>query len=165
MRRKYLPFFTLIAGLVVFLSGCATSKKKYPETIARFMLEAGPNEAGATLQLPRSGTTISVAPKTYFTEFDIVNCTAVVNELGKSLVFKLSPAATRDLFKLTAVSRGKRIVTVINSVAVGARRIEDPLGDGYLVTYVEIEDDKLDEIAKNITSTSIDAKKELEKSK
>ena len=159
------PFFCLlIVGFLLLATGCATSKKKdYPETVARFLLEAGPYEAGATVRLPRSGTIIQVAPKTYFTEYDIVSCTAVLNELGRSLVFKLTPEASRDLFRLTATSRGKRLVTVVNGVAIGARRIEDPLSDGYIVTYVEIDDDRLDEFAKNIVSTSVDGRKELEK--
>ncbi len=164
MRRPRLLFALLLSFALAFFAGCASSKKKnYPETVARFLLEASASEAGATVQLPRSGTTIRVAPKTYFTEYDIVSCTAVFNEFGRSLVFKLTPEASRDLFRLTATSRGKRLVTVINGVAVGARRIEDPLSDGYIVTYVEIEDERLDEFAKNIVSTSTDGRKELEK--
>lgn len=164
MLRPRLIFSLLLACAFAFLVGCASSKKKnYPETVARFLLEASASEAGATVQLPRSGTTIRVAPKTYFTEYDIVSCSAVFNEFGRSLVFKLTPEASRDLFRLTATSRGKRLVTVINGVAVGARRIEDPLSDGYIVTYVEIEDERLDEFAKNIVSTSTDGRKELEK--
>jgi hypothetical protein len=167
LDRMFRPrvFFALwLACAFALLAGCATSKKKdYPETVARFLLEAGPAEAGATVQLPRSGTTIRVAPKTFFTEYDIVSCTAVFNEFGRSLVFKLTPEASRDLFRLTATSRGKRLVTVVNGVAIGARRIEDPLSDGYIVTYVEIDDERLDEFAKNIVSTSTDGRKELEK--
>lgn len=163
-RPRLLVSLLLLPLALAFFAGCATSKKKnYPETVARFLLEASPSEAGATVKLPRSGTTILVAPKTYFTEYDIVSCSAVMNELGRSLVFKFTSEASRDLFRLTATSRGKRLVTVVNGVAIGARRIEDPLSDGYLITYVEVDDDKLDEFAKNIVSTSTDGRKELEK--
>lgn len=150
--------------VIAIAGGCVTSKKKdYPPTVARFMLEAAPDEAGVTVRLPKSGSTITIAPKSYFTEFDIVKCEVLDNELGKCLVFQLTPQAGRDLYRLTATNQGRRIVTAINAVAIGARRIERPIGDGYIVTYVEADEKELADLAKNVTRTSRDAQAELEK--
>ena len=159
-------FLTLSLTLVlaVFAGACSSSKKKnHPVAVVRFMLEGTGKDAGGTVRLPRSGTVLQVAAKSQFSEYDIVNCSVVDNELGKSLVFELTPQAARDLYRLTATNQGKRIVTVLNGVPIGARRIEGPFNDGYILTYVEIEDQELTELAKNITLTSTDAKKEIEK--
>jgi hypothetical protein len=87
----------------------------------------------------------------------------VDNEFGKSLAFQLTPQAGRDLYRLTASNQGLRLVTVVNSVAIGARRIERPWADGYILTYVELPDDKLEKLAKDITGTSKDSQKDMDK--
>ncbi len=154
----------LLLGLALVATGCASSKKKdYPIAVVRFMMESGGRESGGTVRLPRSGTTMMVAPKAEFSEYDIVRCSVVENELGKSLAFQLTPQAGRDLYRLSAMNQGLRIITVLNGRAIGARRIDGPLAQGHIVTYVEIDERELDELAKNITSTSLDAQKELEK--
>ena len=154
----------LLLGLSLVSSGCATSKKKdYPIALVRFMIESSGAETGGVVRLPRSGTTIVVAPKLHFSEFDIMNCSVVDNEFGKSLVFQLTSRARLDLFRFTASNQGLRIITTLNGVAIGAQRIDAPLGQGFIITYVEIDDSELEELAKNITRTSLDAQEELEK--
>lgn len=159
------PFALLFVLVFAFAAGgCNTTKKKdYEKTVVRFMLESDGREMAGTARLPRSGTIIGIAPKAQFTEYDIARCSVVQNELGRSLVFELSEQAARDLFRLTASSQGRRIITVINGRPVGATRINAPFGQGYIVTYVEIDDAELDKLAEDITRTSKDLQKELEK--
>ena len=116
-----------------------------------------------TARLPRSGTVIPLAPKAQFTEYDIERCTVMDNELGRSLVFELTSRAVKDLYRVTATNQGRRIVTVVNGLPIGAIRITSPISQGYIVTYVEVEDAELEKLAKEITQTSEDARKELEK--
>lgn len=129
------------------------------------MIEAGENEAGTTLRLPRSGTVIRVLPRSFFTEYDVTKAEVLDNELGKSLLFQFTQAATRDLFRQTVSNQGRRIVTVVNGMPIGATQVNRPISEGYIFTYVEVEDDQVAKLAKDITRTSEDARKELEKRK
>lgn len=146
-------------------AACLSSSKKDdgPVVVVRFMLEAVGGDAAGAVRLPRSGTMISIAPKSQFTEYDILKCDVVDNELGKSLIFQLTPQASRDLYRLTVTNQGKRLITVINGEALGARRIERPWNDGYIVTYVEIPEEDMAALAKDITRTSTAARKDVEK--
>jgi hypothetical protein len=154
----------LVVACSLGVGGCATSTKKdYPASVVRIMIEAPVAEAGAVVRLPKSGTVIAISPKSQFTEYDIVRCESVQNELGRALVFEFTPQASRDLYRLTASNQTRRLVTAMNGVAIGARRIDRPIAEGFFMTYVELEDENLEEIAKNITKTSQDAIKELEK--
>ncbi|MCU0792883.1 MAG: hypothetical protein MUE42_08550 [Opitutaceae bacterium] len=159
--------FTACLVLVfAFTAGaCASSKKKkdYETAVVRFMFESNGREVAGTARLPRSGTVISIAPKAQFTEYDIKRCGVVQNEFGPSLMFELTAEAAKDLFRTTATSQGRRIVTVINGRPVGAARINAPLGQGIIVTYVELDDADLEKLAKDITRTSEDLREELEK--
>jgi len=147
--------------------GCASkSKKDYPVNVVRFLLEAtNAQDAAGVARLPQSGVSISVGPKAYFTEYDIEACDVVNNELGKALAFKLTTAASRDLFKMSIPNQGKRIVAVLNGRPVGARRIDGAFSQGYIVTYFEVPESELEDLAKNITRSSKDLREELEKSK
>jgi hypothetical protein len=165
--RHLLPgFFTLLlAGLA--LGGCAskTAKKDYPVSVIRFMVEATAQENGGVVRLPQSGVVIPIAPKTYFTEYDVLRCDVIDNELGKSLSFQFTDEATRDLYRFTASNQGKRFVLVLNGVAIGAQRISSANSQGFVIAYVELPDSELIALAKNITLTSEDARKEAAKSK
>ncbi len=167
---RYLRLLLIpLLGLVVLGSaaGCMSSKtkkKNYPVAVVRFLLEADATNAGAMVRLPQSGVAIPVEAKAHFTEYDIEGCDVVDNELGKSLVFKFTSAASRDLFRLSVPNQGKRVVTTINGQPVGARRIDRPLAQGVLVTYVEIPDEELEKLARNIVRTSKDLRDELERS-
>jgi hypothetical protein len=164
IRFLVLPFLCL--GLLA-VGGCASSKKKknYPVSVVRFFLEAtNSQDAGGVARLPNSGVVIQVEPKAYFTEYDIEGCEVANNELGKSLAFKLTREATRDLLKTSIPNQGKRLVLIMNGQPIGARRIDGALSQGYIVTYVEVPEAELEELAKNIARTSKDLREELEKS-
>ncbi len=168
MRYLRLLLIPLLAFVVVGASGCAstrTKKKNYPVSVVRFLLEADQNTAGAVVRLPQSGVVIPVEAKAHFTEYDVEGVEVVDNELGKSLVFRLTPQAGRDLFRLSVPNQGRRIITTVNGMPIGARRIERPISQGVIVTYVEVPEAELAELARNITRTSRDMREELEKKK
>lgn len=165
MRLLRLLVLPLLGLSLLAAGGCASrSKKNYPVTVARFLLEAtNDQDAGGVATLPVSGVSIKVEPKAYFTEYDIENCEVVTNELGKGLAFRLTAAAARDLYKMSVPNQGKRLVTVVNSRPLGARRIDGAFAQGYIVTYVEAPEGELEDMAKNITRTSKDLREELER--
>jgi hypothetical protein len=165
MRLLRLLSLPLLGLNLLAAGGCAShSKKNYPTTVARFLLEAtNARDASAVAHLPRSGVAISVEPKSYFTEYDIENCEVVNNELGQGLAFKLTRAAATDLYKMSVPNQGKRLVTMVNGRPIGARRIDGAFSQGYIVTYVEVPEGELEAMAKNITLTSKDMREELEK--
>jgi len=164
-------FFRFWLGLPIvlvafFAVGCASGsnkKKDYEPALVRFMFEADAREAGALVRLPTSGTTIKVQPKSFFTEYDIQKVDVVSNEFGPGLLFQLTPAATRDLFRQTLTNQGRRIVTLLNAQAIGAVRVDRPISQGVILTYVELPEEILLQLAKDITRTSQDARKELKK--
>lgn len=166
MNRSRLVFWFLLLTVAVLTGGClGSSKKRDPETneVVRFMLESPARNPGALVRLPKSGTSIAISPKSYFTEYDVVKCDVIENELGKALVFELTPQAGRDLYRLSVTNQGLRLVTVVNGVAVGAQRINTPISNGYIITYVEVDEARMEEMAKNITETSAEARKDIEK--
>lgn len=155
-------FFWSVAMLLV---GCASSAKKIKDedlAVVRFVVETAPGEAGANMRLPVSGTVITVVPKNSFSEYDITRATLVQNELGPSLLFQFTAEASRDIFRQTVSNQGRRIVTTINGQAVGAVRVNQPISQGYLVTYVEMPDVDLADLADRITRTSAEARRQLE---
>jgi hypothetical protein len=167
MRFLRLLVLPLLGLSLLVAGGCAsTSKKNYPVTVVRFLLEAtNDRDVGGVALLPVSGVSIKVEPKAYFTEYDIENCEVVSNELGHGLAFRLTAAASRDLYKMSVPNQGKRIVTTVNGRPIGARRIDGAFSQGYIVTYVEVPAEELEALAKNITRTSTDLRKELENQK
>jgi hypothetical protein len=129
-------------GLVCALAalvGCATmpaAKDPAPKW-ARFYLESADARANVVL-LPRSGVRIAVGTQPVLAENDIVNVELMQVELGKCLMFQLTPTATRDFYRLTGANQGKRLVLTINDEPLGARRIDGALADGVVFVFAEV---------------------------
>lgn len=150
-----LRLMALILGVMVF-SACGSSPGSPADQslVARFYLEVRPGEAGVPLRLPVSGVTVTVGAKPVIVEYDFVNAEAVQGELGRCLWLQLTPAAARDLSRLSVTSPGRRLVLVLNDAPVGARRIEQALGNGTLMVFVETPDDDLAAIVARLQRTS-----------
>lgn len=151
----------LLVGLLS-LAGCRTAKPPldYTPTLARFFLESSDSGAAAVI-LPQSGTHVPIAPKPSFTEGDIVNVELMQVELGKCLMFQLTPMAARDLYRLSGANQGRRLVLLMNNVAMGARRIDRPIADGAVLIFVEIEDAALPALVDNLKKTSSRLQREI----
>ena len=136
------------------IGGCATPPVVSGEpALARFFLESS-NRAGTEMILPQSETAITVDVKPVVTEFDIVRVDIAEVELGKCLQFQLTPAASRDLHRLSVANQGQRLVLMVKGRAMGARRIDGPLADGVLMVFVETPDDQLPALQKGLNETS-----------
>ncbi len=149
-------FFGLLG--VLFLSGCQSSPKPatYEPLIVRFFLETRLGEAGVPLHLPISGVGVTVAAKPILVEYDILNAEVARVELGNCLLLQFTPAAARDLYRLSVASMGRRLVLTLNDEPVGARRIEQAIGDGTILVFVERPDAELPGLVGRIKRTSAD---------
>ena len=127
--------------------------------VARFYLEARPDEAGVPLQLPLSKLSITVNPKPVFVETDIVDATLMRVKLGWCLMIQFTPQAGRDLYRLTAGSLGRRLVLSFNGQPAGARRIEQVMPEGALLIFVEVDDVNLPPLVERLKRTSAEIAK------
>jgi len=147
--------FMASLGLLLLATACHTAgSRNVTPTIARFFLEAADGR-GVLMTLPRSGVQVAVGAKPVFTEFDIVDVDVVDVELGKCLEFKFTTAAGRDLYRLTGVSQGRRLVLSLDGKPIGARRIDRPFNDATVLIFVETSDEALPGMAENLRQTAL----------
>lgn len=140
MTKYSLVFLFLVIGL----AGCRTvdSTVGVIQMVPRFFLESGDPRAMA-IRLPQSGVQVAINPKPVFTENDLIGVDLAQVELGKCLLFQLTPAAGRDLYRMSGSNQGRRLVLLINGEPVGARRMDGPLTGGMVFIFVELPDDRL----------------------
>ena len=151
------PRLLLSIGLMLGLAACTSPKPAaYQPVVVRFFLETRPGEAGVLLQLPVSGVGITVAAKPILVEYDVLNAEVARVELGNCLLLQFTPAAARDLYRLSVASMGRRLVLTLNDEPVGARRIEQAIGDGTILVFVERPDAELPGLVERIKRTSAD---------
>lgn len=149
----------LLAGL--FVAGCQT---KPPDPMnspleARFFLEARRGDAGVRVQLPISQVTLTLAPKPVLVESDIVDVQVAKMELGWGLILRLTPAAGRDLYRLTAANLGRRLVMTFNDTAIAALSLDRPMTEGAIVIFPEVPAEDLPPLAERIKRTAAAAVK------
>lgn len=156
-RDAALHLFVLFSG-VFFLTACSSAPKQpaYQPVVVRFFLETRPGEAGVPLQLPVSGVGVTVAAKPILVEYDVLNAEVARVELGNCLLLQFTPAAARDLYRLSVAGMGRRLVLTLNDEPVGARRIEQAIGDGTILVFVERPDADLPGLVGRIKRTSAD---------
>jgi hypothetical protein len=143
--------------LAALLGGCASPPPAaYRPMVGRFYLETKPGEVGVTVQLPQSGATISVGPRPVLSEYDIVNAEEVQVDLGRCLMVQLTPAAARDLYRLSVGALGRRLVLSLNGRVLGARRLDRAVADGSLLMFVETPDERLPDLVARLKRTSAD---------
>lgn len=151
--------------LLGLLVGCQSGTRDAANDIfARFFLEAD-GRGTTVVTLPVSEVRLPISPKPVLTEFDIVNVELAQVELGRCLLFQFTPAATRDLYRLTAANQGRRLVLFLNGAPVGARRIDAPLGEGSVLIFVERSDETLPVLVANLKRTSAQLQKEAARKK
>lgn len=152
------------AALVLLLgclaaTGCRTTTAAptgYETLVARFFIEARGDEVAVPVTLPRSGVTINVAAKPVLVEYDLVNAEIAQVELGRCLLVQLSPAAARDLYRLSVGAVGRRLVLALNDQPLGARRIDAAMSEGVVLIFLETSDERLPEIVERLKRTSAD---------
>ena len=157
-------FITAMMALTALsFSGCQSKgPTDFSPTHARLFLEST-DARGPTKTLPKSGVVISIGTKAMITEVDIVNAEVAQVDLGRCLMLQLTPAATRDLYRLTGSNQGKRLVLTLNDVPVGARKIDAPFTDGTLFIFVEMTDVQLESLVRDLKRTSFEIQKEIQR--
>ena len=160
----------LVAGWLVWaatVAGCGSINappRDFSPVLARFFLES--TDSGAsTVVLPVSGVRVAIGDKPVFTEGDIVAVEIAQVELGRCLAFQLTPSAARDLYRLSGANQGRRLVLMVNDVALGARRLEAPLSEGVLFVFAEVTDAELAVIAVNLKKTSAELQRTIARKK
>ena len=134
--------------------------RDFTPTVARFYLES--TDGGAsTAVLPISGVRVAIGDKPLVTEGDIVNVDLVQVDLGRCLLFHLTPSAARDLYRFSGSNQGRRLVLMLNNVPIGARRIEGPITDGAVFIFAEVADAELPVLATNLKKTSAELQRAI----
>jgi hypothetical protein len=156
------PFRVFLVGVVCAAIGCqsASKPKDYKPTSARFFLEAGSGE-GTAVTLPLSGVRVTVNSKPVITEGDITDVQLVQVELGKAIMFQLTPTASRDFYRLSGTHQGRRIVLVVDGDALGARRIDGAIMNGVVFVFVEMAESALPAFVENLKKSSVALQKEI----
>lgn len=159
LRGVVAGFFS---SLLVALGGCQSAPKArdYTPTVARFFLESASGD-GTPLTLPQSGVRVTVNPKPVIAEGDVMNVELVQVDLGKCLLFQLTPAAVRDFYRLSVTHQGRRLVVVVDDVALGARRLDGPITNGALFVFVELPESALPALVDNLKKTSAALQREI----
>lgn len=154
--------WVLVLG--VLAGGCASTEKPkdYVPTVARFFLESG-SDGGVSVTLPKSGVALRLNPQPVITEGDIVNVDLVQVDLGKCLLFHLTPAGVRDFYRLSVTHQGRRLALQLNGVVVGARRIDGPIANGMIFVFVEMPDEALPALVQNLRKSSAAMQRELQR--
>ncbi len=144
----------LMLLIVAFLAGCQTRTATAPKpAVARFLLESEANRA-AEVTLPVSGVRLRVLPKPVILEYDILKVELAQLALGRCLLFQLTPAAARDLHRMTAVNHGRRLALLINDQPLGARVIDAPMQDGTILVFCEVPDEELSALFERLKRTT-----------
>lgn len=109
------------------------------------------------LRLPVSELVLTVDPRPVLLEFDVIRAERVDAEFGAALMLFLTPAASRDFYRLTVTGQGRRLVLTLNGLPAAAVPIAAPVSNGTLLFYPEVTDLNLAEVAYNIERTSAEA--------
>lgn len=159
---KRITIHLLVAAGLALAGGCASSSGPKPgaDTLARFHLESPPGQ-GTPVALPRSQVGLMVNPKPVITEGDVVNVELVQVDLGRCLMFQLTPAAARDFYRLSGSNQGRRLVLFLNGTAVGARRIDGAITDGVVFVFVELPEEELPALVERLKRTAVAVQREM----
>ena len=160
---RHAPSLGIVGMALLLAVGCGTTtrpSRDFVRTQARLFLESTDGDA-PMVRLPRSGVAIAVSPKAVITEGDIVNAEVVQVDLGRCLMLEVTPAASRDLYRLTGSNQGRRLVLTLNDVALGVRQIDRAIEGGALLLFVEITDAELATLVVNLKRTSEELQKEF----
>jgi hypothetical protein len=162
MTRRAWFVATMLTVAMAAGFGCQSSSapRDYKPTWARFFLESASAD-GTPLTLPQSGVRVTVNSSPVIAEGDIANVELVQVDLGKCLLFQLTPSAMRDFYRMSVAHQGRRLVLMIDGTALGARRIDGPITNGSVFVFVELPDAELPELVQNLKKSFVAMQREL----
>ena len=150
MKPVYLVGITVLITLLLSLNSCKKEDNGKP---IRFFLETRtpyPGQSTTPWTLPHSQMEVSTISQPILWEANITNIELVQVELGLCLLFEFDPAGGRTLYRLSVDQKGGRIVLVYNGKALGAVRLQEMLSQRQLLMFLEIADDELIELVKEM---------------
>jgi len=152
-----LPFVIATVLLAALAAGCGTADRPPapPPVVARVFIEARPQEQAVRVVLPVSHAHIEVDPRPVLLEFDLAQVELVTAEFGRALLLHWSGAAARDLYQKTIGSQGRRLVLTLDGAPVSVFTIDGPVSNGLLTFYLELPDDQLPPLARNLQQTVV----------
>jgi hypothetical protein len=100
---------------------------------------------------------VSVNPVSELSEYDLKVASAVKGTTRKQLVLQFDAHGARAIEKFTAENRGGLYVLTINAVPVVAAAIRNVITDGKLVVDVDIPDEELDKVVKELNKSADNA--------
>lgn len=151
----WLAFILVVGGC-----GSAGGPRDFAPVRARFFLESAAAQ-NLAVTLPQSGVQIALNAQPVLTEGDILDVELVQVDLGKCLAFQLTPAAARDLYRLSGSHQGRRFVLLLDDRPVGARRIDGALGEGVLLVFVELPDEALPKLVADLKRSAVEIQRGL----
>ncbi len=104
--------------------------------------------------IPNPPMNVSVNPLSEVTEHDLNTATAVKSPTRKQLVLQFDAHGTRAIERFTAENRGSLYVLTINTVPVVAAAIRGVIHDGKLAIDVDIPDEELDTLVKDLNTSA-----------
>lgn len=153
-----------LAALLLAGCGSAPAPRDYTPVALRFYLESSSGD-GIPVGLPLSGVGVMLNPKPVLTEGDIVDVALMQVDLGRCLLFQLTPAAARDFYRLSVTHQGRRIVVMIDEAAAGARLIDGPIVNGAIFIFVERPDESLPAMVENLKKSTAAVQREIARKK
>lgn len=153
----------LLVGLGALpLAGCNTASKPRDQApmAVRFHLENAGGD-GVPFALPQSGVVLAVNQRPVLTEGDVANVELVQVDLGRCVMFQLTPAATRDFYRLSVTHQGRRLALLIDGVPAGARRIDGAIADGVVFMFLERPDEALPALVDNLRKNASAVQREI----
>lgn len=160
MTRIWIGLFLIAWALCGYGCRSTPAARDYAPVRARFFLESGSAD-GTPIALPQSGVRVTVNSQPVIAEGDIANVELVQVDLGKCLLFQLTPAATRDFYRMSVSHQGRRLVLIIDGEPLGARRIDGAITNGALFVFVEVPDAALPALVDNLKKSSVAIQREI----
>ena len=153
----------VLGGLgVMLLAGSSSGRKPrdFVPMAVRFHLETAGGEGGP-FALPQGGVVLALNQKPVLTEGDVANVELVQVDLGRCVMFQLTPAATRDFYRLSVTHQGRRLALLLDGVPAGARRIDGAIADGVLFMFLERPDEMLPALVDNLRKNAAAVQREI----
>ena len=150
----------LLCTLVLVACATTGAGEKFTPTLARVFLESA-DGAGMEMVLPQSGVHLIVNVQPVLTEGDIANVEVAQVDLGKCLMFQLTPSAARDFYRLSGSHQGRRLLLVVNGTPIGGRRVDGPITDGVVFVFAELPDSALPKLVEDLKKTTVALQREI----
>ena len=146
--RRIILGSLILAGLFI-----STSCKKESRYAVRVYLTTGGSylsELTQEVTMPISKIKYTIYSNPMLTETALTNVELVQVSLGKALMLQYDLMGARELYRRTTAHQGESMIIVLNGRPIGARKIDEIIESGVLISFVELVPAQLDELVINL---------------